>query len=718
MTITYDYDTLHRLNQITYPEQYPGTGRKVVTHDYDVVGRKTNLKVNSVDYASQINYNSESQITTFKVGTGSNQVTENYFYDIVSGLVTGQMATRGGTTLLSLSYDYHRGLCEDPNAACDGSPWVYYTTGQITRVENGLTGRAQHFDYDALGRLKTADQGRWVEEEWLWAYKTDWKQDYSYDRYGNRTGVTATNNSGVSPTPQDGLSSLTYEANSNRITTAGHTYDAAGNQLQNGTGQSFVYDAAGRLAKVKDQNGNTLETYTYGAARRRLITQHGNESSTSKTFYLWSGESVVAEYTEPNGGAAMPKWSKNYIYFGNGLLATEEPNGSGGELVRYYHPDRLGTRLITNNADNTSGQQSNLPFGTALDAALPGMTRRFTSYERSGTSLLDYAVNRNYDSRQGRFTQVDPIGMNAVNLLNPQSLNMYAYVGNDPVNSVDPLGTYGYTISFGGPGGGFPGVGGGSSGGLLGGLFNFGFGLLGSIFGGGSNQRHIIGSPFFSLPPASRILPLPGPTTTTISTTFIQGDRLTTLQNKIINLDKFLVSIKNSLVRNAKTSITVTLIQEALGQVFGNVFFQAGGLNPAEIEFAAEVSAYEGRSFQGRNAEGLDGFLHDGRVPTNNPRPIQLQENSRGGMSRMREDASEHERAMEKVPLSRMALYIKYTGTDLNLRSAMEFLWSDGTFGFRGMVNRGTIEEITIFIPDGVIRITRAGITSMERTNR
>ena len=55
---------------------------------------------------------------------------------------------------------------------------------------------------------------------------------------------------------------------------------------------------------------------------------------------------------------------------------------------------------------------------------------------------LDYAINRHYDSLQGRFTQVDPIGMRAANLFDPQSLNMYAYCGNDPINRIDPDGLF------------------------------------------------------------------------------------------------------------------------------------------------------------------------------------------------------------------------------------------------------------------------------------
>jgi RHS repeat-associated protein len=210
--------------------------------------------------------------------------------------------------------------------------------------------------------------------------------------------------------------------------------------LQNNTGQSFVYDAAGRLAKVKNQSGGTLATYTYGASNRRLLSQTGSETSTDKTYYIWEGDSVIAEYIEQTT-ATMPKWSKNYIYLGGRLLATEAPNSSG-ELVQYHHPDRLGTKLVTNNLDTTSFSIENLPFGTALNPESNATNRRFTSYDRSATTGLDYAVNRHYDPRQGRFTQVDPLGMAAASLADPQTLNMYSYVGNDPVNRVDPDGQF------------------------------------------------------------------------------------------------------------------------------------------------------------------------------------------------------------------------------------------------------------------------------------
>jgi RHS repeat-associated protein len=109
---------------------------------------------------------------------------------------------------------------------------------------------------------------------------------------------------------------------------------------------------------------------------------------------------------------------------------------------------------VTNTDGTVVTEQWTLPFGnTQPFTAIPGgenpyqhptlsnpSKKRFTSYDRSDATGLDYAVNRFYSSQQGRFAQVDPIEMAAVSLGDPQSLNLYCYVGNDPVNYTDPMG--------------------------------------------------------------------------------------------------------------------------------------------------------------------------------------------------------------------------------------------------------------------------------------
>ena len=204
------------------------------------------------------------------------------------------------------------------------------------------------------------------------------------------------------------------------------------------TTQAYDYDAAGRLVIIKNDAGNYVQTFVYGATNARLMT---NDIATNQfTYYVWSGSNVIAEYTE-TASSGNPQWTKSYVYAGGRLLSTATSNGAGGEITEYQHSDQLGTRLVTNQQTGAVYEQAVLPFGTALSAETTGATnRRFTSYDRAVATGLDYAVNRTYDSGQSRFTTVDPLGMAATSLMSPQSLNLYAYVENDPVNFVDPNG--------------------------------------------------------------------------------------------------------------------------------------------------------------------------------------------------------------------------------------------------------------------------------------
>jgi YD repeat-containing protein len=179
-----------------------------------------------------------------------------------------------------------------------------------------------------------------------------------------------------SPIPADGHANLSYDPATNRITSAGFAYDAAGNQVRaliaGGASQRFQYDAANRLANVRTDASVIIASYTYGDSNERLVADEGG----LRTYYACDGK---AEYTE-SGSSTTPQWSKTYIYLGARLLSTLMPNGSGGEAIQYHHPDRLGTRLVTNAQDTRNFEQVTLPFGTALEAESTGATkRRFTS---------------------------------------------------------------------------------------------------------------------------------------------------------------------------------------------------------------------------------------------------------------------------------------------------------------------------------------------------
>jgi RHS repeat-associated protein len=118
------------------------------------------------------------------------------------------------------------------------------------------------------------------------------------------------------------------------------------------------------------------------------------------------------------------------------LLAT-----FAGTAVKYSYPDHLSTRVEADSTGAVLRKTGHLPFGDAWYETLSngGVTSKwkFTSYERDSTSDTDYAIFRNNSWRYGRFLQADPLGGD---ISDPQSLNRFAYVGNDPVNFVDPMG--------------------------------------------------------------------------------------------------------------------------------------------------------------------------------------------------------------------------------------------------------------------------------------
>ena len=183
---------------------------------------------------------------------------------------------------------------------------------------------------------------------------------------------------------------------------------------------SYGFDGANRL--ISANNGSTPATYAYfGALRTKKVVG----SVTTVTIY--SGTKPIAEYVN----AAL---SKEYIYGGPSLLATI----SGG-VATYYHPDHLSNRAETDASGNSVRTYGHFPFGETWYETGTTDKWKFTSYARdTGETNLDYANFRHYGSLLGRFASPD---LFAGNLLNPQSLNRYAYVLNNPVNLVDPVGT-------------------------------------------------------------------------------------------------------------------------------------------------------------------------------------------------------------------------------------------------------------------------------------
>ena len=439
-TLDYRYDTAGRLRHLSYPAGYglPGAPRKQLDLTYDPAGRIQGLTVNGVRHATDISYSAQGWPTTLTTGAdGPRPVTELNEPATLPGLLRRQQVLSDGETLLDLTYQYTR-------------PGLSGITGQLTSATDSLhPERSTHYTYDALARLSQARAGHPDE-------RRQWTQRYTYDRFGNRTGVAATGTTpDGNPIPLDGLPALEYgrprsdglRRSDNRITTPGFGYDEAGNLLRglaaDGTWQRYRYDDAGRLVAVTDDTGTLQESYTYGACRQRIRTR--DATAGTDLCHVWDDDRVIAEYHVDT--PATP-WVRSSVYLGDRLLCTytaaersKRPSEEPPEVLRYYHPDRLGTRLITTPDTKEVAERITLPYGTLLSyQPRPDEAPVFTSYQRSPATGLDYAVNRHYAPHLGRFLQTDPLSVDAIRAGEPQSNNAYAYCLADPVNSTDPIG--------------------------------------------------------------------------------------------------------------------------------------------------------------------------------------------------------------------------------------------------------------------------------------
>ncbi|MGA3041170.1 MAG: RHS repeat-associated core domain-containing protein, partial [Bryobacteraceae bacterium] len=185
---------------------------------------------------------------------------------------------------------------------------------------------------------------------------------------------------------------------------------------------------------------------------------------------------------EGNAEIQLTQQSQNVYFLG-------KPISAEGNLVS---TDRLGS--VRSGGPGGLGYQAQYPYGVEYSPPTANDREKYATYTRDSATGFDYAVNRYYASQWGRFLSPDPYAGSS-DPSNPQSWNLYPYVGGDPVNSSDPSGLFG--IPPYGPGGPVWPGGGGEGFGInpFGPSWGFGFGggygcydpsLLGNPYGGDS----------------------------------------------------------------------------------------------------------------------------------------------------------------------------------------------------------------------------------------
>jgi RHS repeat-associated protein len=333
----------------------------------------------------------------------------------------------------------------------------YDAVGNLTSYSDLVMG-TWAAQYDTLNRLKTdvASAGPYSGQNYCWAY----------DPFGNRTAQIE--QGAACPTPETSVPPTAAYNTKNQVTwvqnsaPSGFAYDTAGNVTADNL-NSYLYDAEGRICAVASSpvpGITTMTGYLYYAdgvrAAKGTIAAWSCDPSVNgfqvtNDFVVGPGNEQLAEYARNTSGAMAI--DHNNVWAAGSLLATNDGSGP----LHFYLDDPLGTRRVqTDQAGVVEQTCKSLPFGDGLNCTSAGVytssltaptEHHFTGKERDSESGNDYFGARYYASTMGRFLSPDwsakaePVPY--AKLDDPQTLNLYAYVRNNPLVRVDPDGHLG-----------------------------------------------------------------------------------------------------------------------------------------------------------------------------------------------------------------------------------------------------------------------------------
>lgn len=390
-TTSYTYDTLGRLTQVTYHDT------STTTYTYDAGNRVTQI-VDSIAGTTTVAYDDFNHVTSVTTPQG----TVGYTYDAAgrcsSMIVSGQTAINytydnanrltqisQGSTTITISYDNagRRSSLSTPNGIT--TEYTFDAASQLTELtykKSGVTIGNLTYTYDNAGR-RTAIGG-------------------SYARMALPSAVTGGTYNAANQQTALGGQTLTYDLNGNLTGDGTTTYTwNARNQLtamsRTGLSASFQYDALGRRVS-KTVNGSTV-SYVYDGVH--IVQEKVSGTPTANIIFGMLDEVLIRTDA---GGSWTPLVDGN----GNTLALTD----SSGVVQTEYTYQPFGETTVSGSSNDNPSQ--------------------YTGRDNDGTGLYYYR-GRYYSPALHRFISEDPIGFRG-------GVNLYGYVGNNPISYIDPFG--------------------------------------------------------------------------------------------------------------------------------------------------------------------------------------------------------------------------------------------------------------------------------------
>jgi len=471
---TYGYDSMWRMTNVISPAGTFGysynsavsplvsgislTNGANIVNSYDGLARLTSTKLlnsgSSILDSYTYGYDPLGLRTNVTRNLGSAISTATAGYDAI-GQLTGWMAKETNTVRLNeqlgWAYDAAHNLHGRTNGALIQT-FTVDTANQLTNVGRTGTFTVAGDTLSAATRVTVNGQSA---------------QAYADNTFASSGGISLNNGQNTFTTiaQNAGGTRVTNTASSYLPSTNSLFYDANGNLTNDGL-RSLSYDNENQLTNVMIP-GQWRATYVYdGLGRRRVARdytwQSGNWVPTNEVHYVYDKMLPVQERDMNNN--PLVTYTRGIDLSGRlqraggigGLLARTDGNGS-----TYYHADGAGNiTALMNGSQNIVAQYLYNPYGK-LVGEWGGMADankyRFSSKEWDPLSGMYYYGFRFYDPNLQRWPNHDPIGEPGFEVMqrdSPYSThpfiqipveltegpNIYEFVGNDPLQGIDPFG--------------------------------------------------------------------------------------------------------------------------------------------------------------------------------------------------------------------------------------------------------------------------------------